>query len=216
MKYDYGKEFDPHQLEPTNIAKLSTGFIPKKSNLLELVCATGFMSKYFTQVKQCRVFGVEIDPEMAKIAAKSCENILVGDLDQPQTWSKIQAVSPFDVVFASAVIEHLQNPWAALQSIKQVLKPQGILIVTTSNIAHWRMRLQLLFGRWNYQPYGTLDNTHLRFFTYDTFRDAVEQAGFVIETIAIDPTGGIKYFNWLARHWPNFYAHQIVIRARKP
>ena len=213
MKYDYQGEFNPEQLKPTNIDRLSTQLVPPNSKLLELGCATGFMSKYFTQVKQCRVFGVEIDPEMAKIASKSCENILVGDLDQPQTWSKIQAVSPFDVIFASAVIEHLQNPWAALQSIKQMLKPHGSLIITTSNIAHWRMRLKLLLGQWSYEDYGTLDNTHLRFFTYHTFQEAVEQAGFTIERLAIDPAGGIKYFNWLARHWPNFYAHQIVIKA---
>jgi O-antigen biosynthesis protein len=214
MKYDYQGEFNPDQLEPSNIDRLSTQLVPPNSKLLELGCATGFMSKYFTQVKQCQVFGVEIDPEMAKVAASSCQNVLIGDLDQPITWQKIQAVARFDVVFASAVIEHLKDPWAALQSIKQVLKPHGSLIITTSNIAHWRMRLQLLSGRWNYQPYGTLDNTHLRFFTYSTFRDAVEQTGFVIDTVAIDPAGGIKYFNWLARHWPNFYAHQIVIKAR--
>ncbi len=214
MKYSYPGEFNPDKLKPTNIDRLSTSLVPAKSKLLELGCATGFMSKYFTQVKQCQVFGVEIDPEMAKIAAKSCENILIGDLDQPQTWSKIQAVSPFDVVFASAIIEHLKDPWNTLQLIKQVLKPQGVLIITTSNIAHWRMRLNLTLGRWQYQDYGTLDNTHLRFFTYDTFQQAVIQAGFIIEHIAIDPAGGIKYFNWLARHFPNFYAHQIVIKAR--
>lgn len=215
MKYDYQGEFNPEKLEPTNIDRLSTSLVPRNSKLLELGCATGFMSKYFTQVKQCQVFGVEIDSEMAKLAAKFCQNVLIGDLDQPQTWSKIQAVSPFDVVFASAVIEHLKYPWAALQSIKQMLKPHGIMIITTSNIAHWRMRLQLLCGRWDYQPYGILDNTHLRFFTYDTFQDAVEQAGFVIETMVIDPAGGIKYFNWFIRHFPNLYAHQMVIRARK-
>jgi len=215
MKYDYGKEFDPNQLAPTNIDRLSVSLVPEKSKLLELGCATGFMSKYFTQMKQCRVFGVEIDPEMAKLAAKSCENVLIADLDEPQTWSKIQVVSPFDVAFASAIIEHLKNPWAALQSIKEVLKPHGILIITTSNIAHWRMRLNLLLGRWQYQDYGILDNTHLRFFTYNTFQQAVEQAGFAVEHIGIDSAGGIKYFNWLARHFPNLYAHQMVIRARK-
>lgn len=214
MKYTYPGEFNPDKLEPTNIDRLSTSLVPAKSKLLELGCATSFMSKYFTQVKQCQVFGVEIDPEMAKIAAKSCENVLVADLDQSSTWEKIQAVAPFDVVFASAIIEHLKHPWHTLQLIKQVLKPRGVLIITTSNIAHWRMRLNLALGRWQYRDYGTLDNTHLRFFTYDTFKQAVTQAGFIIEHIAIDQAGGIKYLNWLARYFPNFYAHQIVIRAR--
>lgn len=216
MKYDYGKNFDPAQLKATNIDRLSTALVPPNSKLLELGCATGFMSKYFTQVKKCQVYGVEIDSKMAKVAATSCENILVGDLDEPMTWDKIQSVSPFDVVFASAVIEHLKNPWVVLQSIKQVLKPNGILIITTSNIAHWRMRLNLLWGRWQYQGYGTLDTTHLRFFTYSSFQQAISQTGFTIEHINIDPAGGIKYLNWLARYFPNFYAYQMVIKAIKP
>lgn len=216
MKYDYGKDFNPATLEPANVDRQSTALVPENSKLLELGCATGFMSKYFTQVKRCQVFGVEIDPEMAKKAAPSCENVLVGDLDQPATWDKIFTIAPFDVVFASAIIEHLQDPWHTLQLIKQVLKPQGVLIITTSNIAHWRMRLKLLLGKWAYQQYGTLDSTHLRFFTYFTFQQAIAQAGFLIKHIAIDPAGGIKYFNWLACHFPNFYAHQMVIKARKP
>ena len=215
MKYAYQGEFDPLKLESTNIDRLSTSLVPENNKLLELGCATGFMSKYFTQVKHCQVYGVEIDPEMAKIAAESCENILIGDLDQSSTWQKIAPVAPFDVVFASAIIEHLRDPWGTLQLIKQVLKPGGVLIMTTSNIAHWRMRLHLLFGRWDYQAYGTLDNAHLRFFTYSTFQQLVESAGFAIEAIDMDPAGGIKYFNWLARHFPNLYAHQMVIRARK-
>ena len=215
MKYNYSGEFDPSKLELTNIDRLSTNLVPENSKLLELGCATGFMSKYFAQVKQCQVFGVEIDPQMAQKAALSCENVLIGDLDLPQTWEKILALAPYDVVFASAVIEHLKDPWTTLQFIKQALKPAGILIITTSNIAHWRMRLKLLMGQWNYEQYGTLDNTHLRFFTYDTFHKAIEQAGFGVEIIDIDPAGGIKYLNRLARHFPNFYAHQMVIKARK-
>ena len=213
MKYDYGQDFNPEKLKSTDIDKQSTALIPEHTKLLELGCATGFMSKYFTQVKKCQVFGVEIDPEMAQKASESCENVLIGDLNHSSTWQKIFTLAPFDVVFASAVIEHLQDPWHTLQLIKQALKPAGILIITTSNIAHWRMRLKLLFGHWDYEDYGTLDNTHLRFFTYSTFQPALEKAGFAIEHISVDPAGGIKYFNWLARHFPNFYAHQIVIRA---
>ncbi len=215
LKYDHTTDFNPEKLAVDNIDRLATALVPETSKLLELGCATGFMSKYFTQSKKCQVYAVEINPEMAQKASESCQNILVGDLDNPLTWTKINEVAPFDVVFASAIIEHLKDPWATLQLIKQVIKPGGKLIITTSNIAHWRVRLKLLFGNWNYESYGTLDNTHLRFFTYHTFEQAIEAAGFFIEHIAIDPAGGIKYFNWIAKYFPNLYAHQMVIRARK-
>ena len=214
MKYFYRGVFNPQRLAPDNIDRLSTALVPPNSYLLELGCANGFMSRYFKSVKRCRVVGVELDRQ-AVSHARPYSRVICADLEHKTTWAKIKAIAPFDVVFASAIIEHLRDPWQILQLIKSVLKPNGLLIITTSNIAHWRMRFQLLLGRWRYEDYGTLDNTHLKFFTYHTFKAAIQDAGFAISKIAIDPAGGIKYFDWLARHFPNFYAHQMVISARK-
>ena len=205
IKYFYPGRFDPLKLQPDNIDRLSTALVPFRSKVLELGCATGFMSQYFRRRRHCQVIGVDINP-----AAKP--NI-VGDLNLKSTWQKIKSQGLFDVVFASAIIEHLINPEATLQLIKLVLKPNGKLIITTSNIAHWRQRLNLLFGHFDYTDYGTLDRTHLKFYTYHTFQQLIIQAGFTLKTIKIDPAGGIKYFNWIARYFPNFYAHQICINA---
>ena len=206
-KYDYIGKFNPSKLKADNIDRLSTSFVPKKSKILELGCATGFMSQYFKQKLNCEVIGVDID--------HNAKPQIVGDLDKKLTWQKIKAKQPYDIVFASAIIEHLKDPQTTLQLIKQVLKPKGILIITTSNIAHWRMRWHLLTGNWHYQEYGILDKTHLKFFNYFTFQDLITKAGFKIKTIKIDPAGGIKYFNWIAKYFPNFYAYQIVIKAEK-
>ena len=174
------------------------------------------MSRYFKQEQNCRVIGVEIDKAATQKASRYCQQVIVGNLDSPETWRRIRRFRPYDVVFASAVIEHLKDPWQIIQLIKHVLKRDGTLIVTTSNIAFWRMRLKLFLGHWDYEDYGTLDNTHLRFFTYQTFQKLVADAGFIVDYVAIDPAGGIKYFNWLARFFPNLYAHQMVIQAHKP
>ena len=205
IKYSYSGSFNPDKLNPDNIDRLSTALVPRRSKVLELGCATGFMSKYFQRRLNCQVVGVDINP-----AAKPA---IVGDLNLKSTWEKIKPKGQFDVVFASAVIEHLIDPEATLQLIKLVLKPKGRLIITTSNIAHWRMRLALLLGNFDYTDYGALDRTHLKFYTYYTFQRLIQAAGFKLKTIAIDPAGGLKYFNWLAKYWPNFYAHQICIEA---
>jgi len=215
MKYQYKGIFDPAKLKPTNIDRQSVALIPENSKVLELGCATGFMSRYLTKVKQCQVVGVEIDPQAAKKASRWCYRVIVGDLDKKEIWQKIEKESPFDVVFASAIIEHLNDPWQALKNIKRALKKKGVLVITTGNIVHWRMRLQLLLGRWQYEEYGLLDNTHLRFFTYKTFIDLIKQSGYKIEHIGIDPAGGLKYFNWLLKKFPNLYAYQMVVKARK-
>ena len=205
IKYQYRGKFAPETLAPDNIDRLSTGFVPLHTKVLELGCATGFMSQYFRKKLHCQVVGVDINPLV--------KPDIIGDLNAAATWKKIKAKAPYDVVFASAIIEHLPSPETTLQLIKSVLKPHGLLIITTPNVAHWRQRLNLLLGRFEYEDYGLLDRTHLRFFTYFTFQKLIRDAGFIIKQVLLDPAGGVKYFNWLFKYFPNFYAHQICIKA---
>ncbi len=214
-KYSYQGKFNPNKLVPDNIDRLSIQMIPNNQKILELGCATGFMSQYLKQVKNCQIYGVDLDPASIKLAKPHLKKARVGDLDQESTWKQIYQDKPYDVVFASAVIEHLKNPWDIISKIHSNLKKDGLLVITTPNIAHWRMRVHLLRGKFEYTQYGILDNTHTKFFTYFTFQDLITQAGFEITNIQIDPAGGIKYFNPIAKHFPNFYAHQIAIQARK-
>ena len=207
IKYCYQGRFDPLKLEATNIDRLSTALVPENSKVLELGCATGFMGRYFRRRRHCQVIGVDINPAV--------KPDIVGNLNLAATWTKIKKFQPFDLVFASAIIEHLPNPEATLQLIKAVLKPEGMLIITAPNVAHWRLRLKLLCGHWDYEDYGLLDRTHLRFFTYFSFQKLIRSAGFKVIAVKIDPAGGVKYFNWLFKYFPNFYAHQICIQAQK-
>ena|SRR3989344_5514773 len=207
IKYRYQGKFDPEKLKPDNIDRLSMEMVPERSKVLELGAATGFMGDWLKKAKKCKVVGVDINP-----VAKPD---IAGNLDELSTWKRIAARGKFDVVLASAILEHLQNPEMVLEQIRQVLKPKGILVLTLPNIAHWRMRLNLLLGNWNYEDYGILDRTHLRFFTYFTAVKLVRRSGFRVKKVAIDPAGGLKYFNWLVKRWPNLYAYQIAIKAIK-
>jgi SAM-dependent methyltransferase len=207
MKYDYIGDFNPKKLVQDNIDRLSTSYVPVKSKLLELGCATGYMTRYFRTKLHCRVTSVDINP-LAK------PNI-IGDLNLAFTWKKIQSKGFFDVVFASAILEHLPSPEITLQLIKSVLKPEGILIVTLPNVVHWRQRIKILLGKWEYEDYGLLDRTHLRFFNYFTAQKLITDAGFKIKAVKIDPAGGIKYLSWLFKYFPNLYAYQICIQAEK-
>jgi len=215
IKYDYKGKFNPKTLVSDNIDKLSTNLVPEKSKLLELGCATGFMSQYFRDKKNCQVYGVEIDPMAVKKARKICARTYQVDLNHKSAWRQLKTTAPYDVIFCSSVIEHLVDPSFILNQMHLVLRPRGHLIITTPNIAHWRMRLHLLTGNWSYQDYGILDHTHLKFFTYYTFQQLILDAGFKIQKIKIDPAGGIKYFNNIAKYFPNLYAHQIVVKAIK-
>ena len=100
----------------------------------------------------------------------------------------------FDVVLLLAVIEHLhQSPRDLLLEINRVLKKDGILAVTTPNIAWLRTRLRLLVGRtvhpplaeWWTPPYYS----HVREYTMTEVKTMLSWAGF--RTIRAE------YGNWL-------------------
>jgi len=52
----------------------------------------------------------------------------------------------FDVILSGEIIEHLLNPLKFIREAKRVLKPQGVFIITTPNLASIFNRLLIVFG----------------------------------------------------------------------
>ncbi len=52
--------------------------------------------------------------------------------------------SAFDVVVASEVIEHLENPRFVMREIYRILRPAGTVLVSTPNNESWRSLLALM------------------------------------------------------------------------
>lgn len=216
LKYGKNIVFKPDLLNPAHIDRQSVLLFSNNSRVLEIGCATGFMGEFLIMHKECHVVGVEIGKEEAVQARKKLHKVIGGNIEDEKTIQRIKALNKFDVIFASAVIEHLKDPWSALRNWKSFLKKNGFLVITTSNIAHWSIRLQLLTGKFNYQEYGILDNTHLHFFTMETFKKLVTDCGYKIEYFSIDPVGGgiPRISKILSKFWPNLFAYQMLIKAK--
>jgi len=58
------------------------------------------------------------------------------------------------------------------------VRPGGRIILSTPNVGHYSVVLDLARGRWDYMPIGLLCLTHLRFFTRHTLQDWLEMEGF--------------------------------------
>jgi SAM-dependent methyltransferase len=89
----------------------------------------------------------------------------------------------FDAVVCSEVLEHLLEPQVAIAEAKRVLRPGGLLLVTTPNAVYWRRRLDLARGI--VDPYGDAlsiaepwRDPHIRFFTPTTLGRLLGYAGF--------------------------------------
>jgi SAM-dependent methyltransferase len=52
----------------------------------------------------------------------------------------------FDIVYSGEVIEHIYNPDFMLEECYRVLKPGGLIVVSTPNLQAWYNRVLFLFG----------------------------------------------------------------------
>ena len=78
--------------------------------------------------------------------------------------------SVFDVVTAIEVLEHTLDPIGELRKIRELLRPGGLLFLTTGNAAPFADRLL----RWSY----VIPEIHVSFFEPSTLRFAFERTGF--------------------------------------
>lgn len=184
MKY-HRDSLDFSSLKPNNIDRIQLEMIPAGSRILEIGCATGHLSEYLIEEKNCTVVAVEADSEQAAVAETRGAAVICGYVDhadvQMQIDRYIDGNKPFDVVFMSQVIEHLADPEAMLVKIHDWLGDSGVLVISTCNIAHWKCRLRLLAGRWEYEDYGIFDRDHLRFFTLKNFSGLLRGCGYQVQ-----------------------------------
>ncbi|MBZ9572241.1 class I SAM-dependent methyltransferase [Patescibacteria group bacterium] len=93
----------------------------------------------------------------------------------------------FDYVTFIEVIEHLKNPWFAIEEISRVLKPKGKLILTTPNIHNLRSKRHFIFK--NKFPQFELEThpnpyKHLHPFTLTELKLILNENNFFIENIS--------------------------------
>lgn len=157
---------------------LMVEMVPRGSRVLDVGCATGRTSAAFRQ-RGCRVVGIERDPEAASEAREYCEEVLVADVEELDLHRCFGSGS-FDVIVFGDVLEHLRDPVETLRRIRALLSPEGCVVASIPNVAHGAVRLALLQGRFDYQPLGLLDETHLRFFTRDSLEQMFRHAGYLL------------------------------------
>ena len=97
-------------------------------DVLDVACGTGVMFDYYLERKVASVVGIDISPEMAKIAdAKYAENPLVqvicGDVEDAVFDRK------FDRIVVYNAFPHFPNPKRLIKRLSKLLKEGGRLTV---------------------------------------------------------------------------------------
>lgn len=160
--------------------------------ILDVGCGDGNFSTLLKRACNPKeVYGIEISEKGVEQAKKNGIKAYQLDIDEEDFPFEDDY---FDAVFAGEVIEHLFDPDHFLDEVYRVLKPKGIFVLSTPNLASIHNRIALLFG---YQPYScrvSLNNSighlgfspggaapdHIRFFTLRSLKQFCEKHNFKI------------------------------------
>lgn len=139
------------------------------------------------------VTGIEESAVACEVASKRLARVVQADLHQADLGD-----ARFDAIIFADVLEHVAWPGAVLRRYLQWLAPGGSVIVSLPNVALWSVRFAHLLGRWEYEPTGVLDYTHLRFFTTKTARRLLQQTELTPVSTVYNP-GLVRPFVPLAK-----------------
>ncbi len=149
------------------------------SHVLEVGTGNGGVSRLLKRQLSCHVVGVDLSEESGATARQWCDRFVVGDITSPATLDAI--AGDYDYVLFFDVLEHLADPLHILREVRaRTVSRRSRIIVTLPNVLVWHVRVRLLLGRFDYTESGTLDRTHLRFFTPRTARQLLEDAGLEV------------------------------------
>ncbi|MEM4655088.1 MAG: class I SAM-dependent methyltransferase [Thermosphaera sp.] len=139
-------------------------------NLLDIGCATGDFIEYLSKVPGWSCTGIE--PSEHAIKKSHVKHLIYqGDLEY---FCQLFPQQQFDVVTLWNVIEHVHSPTRELSLIFNLLKDDGILVITTPNV---NSTIARIFGKY---WIGYELPRHLFVFSEQTIKNLLEKTGYKI------------------------------------
>ncbi len=180
----------------------------KGLNILECGIAKGGVADLLKN-EGANYFGVDINP-------RNIEGVDIKQADLNKGFPEFGI--KFDVIFAGEVIEHLFDDIKFIKDCRNLLKPNGLLIITTPNLVFSANRLLMLFGR---MPLFAFAPFHYHIYNKKTIENLIKGEGFeilkIISSHILFSTRRNKLgkiFEILGDVFPSFGAH-LIICARK-
>ncbi len=148
--------------------------------VLDVGCGYGGAGKLIKAKYNAEVHGIDINPCAAEKARHHYDSVIRANIERDDWFFEAKH---FDSIICSDVLEHLSDPWNVLRKLKSFLKDDGQITASIPNFRNADVLIKLLDGSFDYQAYGVLDDTHLRFFTYRSSICLFERAGFKVTKI---------------------------------
>jgi 2-polyprenyl-3-methyl-5-hydroxy-6-metoxy-1,4-benzoquinol methylase len=166
-------------VKPNTAAAKVVDMVGSGKRVLELGSGPGSITRLLKE-NQCQITALELDPKAIEIVSAYCENVYSCDLNESEWPSTLSSTDRFQVIVAADVLEHLYDPWTTLGKLRSFLAENGYVVISLPHVGHNAVVACLLNGDFEYQPWGLLDKTHIRFFSIQNIQKLFNDAGFKI------------------------------------
>lgn len=184
--------------------------------VLEIGCAEGWMSESISK-KANILFSCDIAMSYLQRAKKRGINANFARID---AHCLPFSENLFDCVVITEVLEHLIAPYRALEEIRRILKPKGILIISVPNNMNFSNLLMHFMKK-----YRQTGSAHINFYDVFSIMDLLKFVGFEMREITpsfiLIPLPIINKFmsldwiqNFLSKIFP-YFGDTIIVKAEK-
>jgi len=159
--------------------------------------------------------GADLDSQPEEHLGKAFTRV---NLDLPLPWSD----RTFDAVFSTEGIEHLENHFSFLREVYRILKPGGLLLLTTPNTAALRSRVRFFgsgfFGRDSRPLNETTRHPlhHIGLATFPELRYELHMSGFRLIEVRHTHIKPISYFYAIYAPWMWLYTRFAFRKEKDP
>lgn len=192
------------------------GNIPdNKLKILDIGCWDGSYAVRFKKRTNI-VYGVESSRTAATKAKQKRIIVQQGNYMEERFFTNIK----FDIVVAGEIIEHVFDTDLFLEKIKKNLKKNGILLLSTPNVASLPRRLLLLLGInpiLEFRNIPKITAGHIRYFTFRDLHGLLTEHNFEIISSRSDVlnfnNAGTLYSTLVPRIY-KYFGKTIMIAAK--
>ena len=130
--------------------------VPAGGRFLDLGCDDGSRTVQFAAAARAReIHGVELDGDSAETARGRGVKVAKADLNRALPFP----AGMFDVIVSNQVIEHLPDTDRFVSEVRRLLRPGGVAVTSTENLASWHNIGALTLG---WQPFSLSNVTSSR------------------------------------------------------
>jgi SAM-dependent methyltransferase len=156
--------------------------------IFDCACGRGFYLNMIRTVSKCKIIGLELDPDVIVKTKRNIGHLPDIYLARANIYAQPYPDATFDAAILSEILEHVDDDVRGLKEVYRVLKPGGVVAITVphANYPFWwdpiNKTLETVFNTHIQNgPLAGIWANHVRLYTRELLRQAVVDAGFIVE-----------------------------------